>query len=597
MIAADAPSQPDVNYYRYVAAPFNRPDYYPLAQRVDPVLYRPVARWAGRLILPAWEARREGRGVLLEVHLADEAHRHLVGQVVDVRWSERTTVQARTWAVTRGVEFTPQAIENAAKGGIHPTRLNHWRLVGPLESLAGGHPTDDMIVALAGPVIVQADPTAANGIALMIEDEPVQITGRYVGLAQFVGPADDGGERYTIRHYQRATGQFDGPEETVLLPTVVNNTENIAPFTNAGIEQSPLNAAGWYLHGAKNAAGEFVVQAVAPRRLLQVQPERVELGEAAWPAIRNAWKDAVAHKGTIASFLCSATATTPEAALTEWQEGDRALVLHTYSGIGGKKREKAARALLYFGHFSFGVAEVVREPLTDELRFDIVYYQVYTTNGDGILAGAMAWSRYMGDRQFGWAGCRPTGDILLRLPSITDDYDFDDERRSGLREVAANLAIMTARYRIGDGTGGTYVGAANNCAQDSAQALYASVKDLNEDVATQPNAQVWMARHPDDSARLAELLRLAPELRRALVGSRSSRADWRFQSANLGISESPLKNLLRGLSTWRTILPGTVSNAVARTFLRHGASAWVLRTNQLGGHDPDIEPVPLTAPF
>jgi predicted Abi (CAAX) family protease len=596
-MAASAPDQADSNYLRYVQAAFNRPDYYPLDQRVDLDRYRPVARWAGRLILPAWEARRESRGVLLEVHLADEAHRHLIGQVVDVRWSERAVVQARVWAVTRDVVFTPEALKSAAKGGIHPTRLNTWRLVGPLESLAGGHPTDDVIVALAGEVTVQADPTAANGVALVVEDDPVQITGRYYCLAQFAGPADDGGERYHVRHYNRATAQFDGPDETVLLPIVINNGENIAPFTNAGIEQSPLNVAGWYLHGAKNAAGEFVVQAVVPRRLMQVQPERVVLGDAAWPAIRHAWKDAVANKGNISSFLCSATASTPEAALAGWQEGDRALLLHTYSGIGGKKREKAARAFLYAGHFSFGTAQVVREPLADELQFDIVYHQVYTTNVDGLIAGALAWSRYMGDRQLGWAGSRPTCDILLRLPSVTDDYDFDDERRSGLREVVGNLATMTARYRTGDGTGGTYVGIANNCAQDSAQAFYASVKDLNEDVTNRPAAQDWMTRHPEDAARLRELLAMAPELRRMLVGSRAGRADWRFQSANLGISESPLRNLLRGLSTWRTILPGTVSNAIARSFLQHGASVWVLRTNQLGGHDPDIEPVPLTTPF
>lgn len=35
---------------------------------------------------------------------------------------------------------------------------------------------------------------------------------------------------------------------------------------------------------------------------------------------------------------------------------------------------------------------------------------------------------------------------------------------------------MAARYRIGDGTGGTFVRPANNCTQDANQALYAALR-------------------------------------------------------------------------------------------------------------------------
>ncbi|NJN86780.1 MAG: hypothetical protein HC881_11260 [Leptolyngbyaceae cyanobacterium SL_7_1] len=40
------------DYERYQMAAFNRPEYYPLDQTVDPTLYRPIAPWMGRLILP-----------------------------------------------------------------------------------------------------------------------------------------------------------------------------------------------------------------------------------------------------------------------------------------------------------------------------------------------------------------------------------------------------------------------------------------------------------------------------------------------------------------------------------------------------------------
>ena len=38
-----------------------------------------------------------------------------------------------------------------------PVRLNHWRLVDPLESLAGAHPIDDVVVKLVGNVTVRDD--------------------------------------------------------------------------------------------------------------------------------------------------------------------------------------------------------------------------------------------------------------------------------------------------------------------------------------------------------------------------------------------------------------------------------------------------------
>ena len=47
---------------------------------------------------------------------------------------------------------------------------------------------------------------------------------------------------------------------------------------------------------------------------------------------------------------------------------------------------------------------------------------------------------------------------------------------SALETFVRQLEAMTARYRIGDGTGGTFVGAANNCSQDSNRALFATLR-------------------------------------------------------------------------------------------------------------------------
>ena len=66
----------------------------------------------------------------------------------------------------------------------------------------------------------------------------------------------------------------------------------------------------------------------------------------------------------------------------------------------------------------------------------------------------------------------------------------------------------------------------------------------------------------------------------------------------LGISpeEDVLDNLLTGLKIWRTLLPRLGSEAIAKQFIKQGATVWILRTNQVGGYDPDIEPIAPT-PF
>ena len=77
----------------------------------------------------------------------------------------------------------------------------------------------------------------------------------------------------------------------------------------------------------------------------------------------------------------------------------------------------------------------------------------------------------------------------------------------------------------------------------------------------------------------------------------SPRADWETNEFNLGstLEDAPLRNLWLGLDSWRTLLPRKASDAIVQVVLEQGASVWVLRTNQVGGYDPDIEPIsPMT---
>jgi predicted Abi (CAAX) family protease len=585
------------NYAHYRASDWVHPEHYPLDKPVDPARYRPVAAWIGRLILPERAERRRLKGVWFEVQHAPADHERLVGRRVVLRWSDERDAQARVWSVARDVIFSEPARKSLVDGFlILPERLNGWRLVEPLESLAGARPVDDVVVGLAGPVsVIDDQPDGDAPPALLISRAPVQISGRFYGLVSFVGPLEPDGDAFRVLHFNRASGQFDGGDEVVRLPAALANSEGIFPSVAAGIERSPLNGDGWYIYGAKDRDGCFIVQALAPRALLRLRPERVLFGEeAAWRYIRHeAWRDPAAHKGTIGSVLLAPSGDDPAAAVADWREGDRALLLHNYSGIGGKKREAAARSGLYFGHFAFGLVDVVREPLADELIFDIVYHQIYTHNVDGLIAGGHAWARYMGDRQWGWAGSRPVCDLIVKLDALADEYAVDGVPVSALDVVANHLELMAARYRIGDGRGVTFVGAANNCAQDSCQALYGALRRIGALIESQPEQAAWRREHPAQAARLGQVERLSTDLRRRLGGS--GRADWDYQAPTLGLSESAFTTLRRGLRSWRAVLPRKASDTVVRECLRHGAAVWVLRTNQIGGDDPDIAPIaPMT---
>ncbi len=527
------------NYERYRAADVNREGYFPIAPIAD-AHFRPTAGWIGRLILPEPADRGRVRGALFEVRHAPEAHADVVGTIVPLRWADDAGVRGWVEAVTRDVDFSANAEFSSTYGGlVQPVRVNHWKRVDPLESLAGSHPYDDIVVALDDDALLEATP---DGPVLRTLHEPVQITGDRYTLLRFVG-ATGKSDRYRVRFFDQSDG-------TVRVPHVVENGDGILPASSRDLETSPANVDGWYAYGDLDAAGEFVVRALAPRALLRATPGRAI--ERAYRYLRDeAWANATAQKG---GFATAASGT--------WNEGDDALLLHTYGGIGGPKAEPSAKGPIYFGHFAYGHARVVREPLGGDLRFDIRYHQVYTHNPDGLIAGTLHWSRYLGDRQYGWLGSRPVCDVVLKLDA------FGPLLPLMLRELSA----MTARYRIGDGTGATYVGAANNCAQDANQALFDALRDAG----------------PTPLSRA---------LLRALEPWGRARDDWKARTATLGrtIEDAPWSGLLAGLASWRTLLPRLASDTVAKIFLAAGADAFVMRATQVGGVDPTIEPVvPLT---
>jgi predicted Abi (CAAX) family protease len=594
------------NYEIYLKNQLNKPSFYPSNQSISSSIYQPASVWTGRLILLPKEKRQLKGSVLFEVYKADPAHQNLVGKIVNLEWSRDAEVQNFVRAVTQDVQFIRATEDSKKTGNLHPDRLNNWQNVDPLESLAGARPQDDVIVELKNPVVATSN--KQERASLMIAQEPVQLTGRIYALVTIIKreKADSlstatPSDRFVVRHFNKKSQEFDGPLETIRIPQVPSDRNGITRSTNRGIENSPLNPAGWYIYGAKEAEGMFVAQAIEPRALMRLQPDEVRVNRKSAISYikKELWKDTEGQKGTAKIVLLDPNGQQFNEAVSRWREGDKAIVLHTYGGIGGKKPEPEPLGVVT-GHFAYGIATVVRDHFTDELRFDIEYRQVYAHNPDGIIAGTMKWSTYMGDLQRGWLGNRPISDVIVKLDAVTQDYNFDGIQLSPMKEFMRQLDIMMARYRIGDGTGSSVVTPSTSCVQDANQALFVTIKQVEKQVASNPRIQEWLRRHPTDAQtlRFKQLVKLGRSLEKQLAPLGIIRSDWQENAENLAgtrTADGTLTTVLKAATTWRTMLPRRAHDEIATILLNNGAALWVIRTNQVGGFNPDIVPRAPTA--
>ncbi len=611
-------------------ADFNQPQFYPFTQTMPRDRYAPIADWMGRLILPSVTEQGDRDWVWLEVQLAPPDHQDWVGQRVRLEWTDDPAVQQYVQAVTQDVRFTP-AVEKSLRetGNLYPVRLNGRSRVGPLQAIAGARPQDDVMVTL--PDVVTAE-TGAGARTVQIASEPVMSTGRYYALVNLLRPATATelprptpqsyvpaacpgtspcpSELFQVQHYNPQTRQFDGVSEIIRIPQQPVDGFGVYASTPRDLARSPAGEAGWYVYGAADATGLFTVQAIVPRSLLQLRPQQVITDKGAGLDFINYdnWKDTEQRKGTLKTTLITPGAPSPEAAIADWREGDRALVMHLFGGRGGERGEGSALGTVT-GPFAYGLATVIRDRFTDELRFDLTYQQVYATNIEGIIAATNDWATYMGNLQRGWLGTRPVSDVLVKLDAIAQDYDFGGIPLSPLGELQRQLHLIMARYRTGDGTGAANVTAATSCVQDSNQALFATIQQIRAEVEADPALQQWWSTHPSDPTiqRFERLIALGDDLARQLMPLGIVRQDWEsnatalsgtgFQHQTFVRAGDGAANLVTALTSWRTILPRQAQDELSILFLRHGAALWVLHTSQVGGVDPSIVPIAPTAAF
>ena len=588
------------NYKINKSSPLFSSDYYPINKTVNQELYQPVAKWSGRLILRVEQVQE--RFVEFEVQNAPDSYIYLLGKVVKLRWGSHKKVQEYVKRVSFDVNFIKQTKKSQQKGMIHPVRLDGLSQVDPLESLAGARPIDDVCVMLSNP---EVGTNAQGETELIIDSEPTQIVGRFVGLVKILSRVDSKSDLFRVRHHNKATTNFyKGIEEIICIPQVPEDTRGIARSSNKGIEKSQLNLQGWYIYGAYNAEGTFVVQAIEPRALVQLEPQKVitKSSEIFKYINRGMWAKTKLLKGKCQTVLLADNQKNKQTAVSQWKLGDKAIAIHLFGGIGGEKAETAAW-LPVPGHLSYGIAEVVRDSFTDELRFDIIYYQVYGHNVDGIVSGSITWAAYMGSLWQGWLGTRPVSDILLKYEPITTDYDFDGVKLSPLTEFIEEQREIMARYRVGDGTGASIITPTASCVQDSNQALYATVHDIRKFVELNPTINDWLKNNPEDKQTqyFKELISLGDNLEKQLIPLGVMRKDWQKNVKDLFGTNNKNDNIIttaiKMLKSWRTVFPKRAQDETTKIFLKQGAMAWVLRTNQVGGFDYTITPVAPTTLF
>lgn len=565
---------------------------------VNASLFRETAPWTGRLILPHSDERRSDGSVQVEIH--NSPYSALRGKTVWVRYAANPALQARVRSVTRTIAFGDAARKSMAKGNIHPVRLDGWADVSPLESLAGAHVEDDVLVALPG--------AALEGETLVMSREPMMIAGDYVGLVTIKEPAGAGA--FKVVHYKKTDHDFTGLEETLTFDSPAVSLGDTGPVLSptAGIEKSPENRlGGYFIHAVRGGDGQLHVRGLVPRKLRTLPSVVMRNGTSAtvsytesgmWDPIENASKGKVA-KGSSSSTLLVPNGNTGEARGLAWQRdtlmsGTKLLLIHTFGATG-----PAEDGYLRTGHFAFGIGTIVDEPLTGDLALDIEYKQVYAHNGRGIVAGSHDHASYFGTFDRGWMYSRPIADVALYLPALNRDYSLGGVGIGRpIDGLSDELDAMAARYRTGLGTGSSAVTPGNSCVQDSSKALYFALAKLREKTDT-PDFKSYLSAHATDPEVIDfnQLTKLTGKIEGYLSPLGLTRLDWKIELNRTSASDvnacpgGKIGALVCGLASYNTMIPRRGSDFYTKELLLAGAGGIALRSNDIGGEMPGIIPL------
>ncbi len=613
--------------------------------------------WTGQLLLPAKEQRTDG-AVYLKVHGAPDAHKTLQGKIIKISWP-KITGSANKYRPD--VKFDPQELEQAKKGGnVVPLVLDGWNAVSPLESLAAARcfgkfssamAHDGMSIKLCDyqpldRIYVRIKRASFSSSLLSLSEEPLVIAGPHVTLVSQIEKTNRSESNGRFAVYKANTfigGQFSATQKTEFL--VEESFGSRPNFTFNNINASPAGAQGWYLHGdfdADISTGKnvFVAKAIEPRALLKVSGAFDVIDNKAAGQKFISYQDNLAEKNDYMSKnaitrqkfnalennfrrlrILQGTASTPlseQAPIRKsshsesdspFKVGERGLVVHLFHWISDAAGKKDVGPLgLVTGHYSYGFYDVVREPLTNELQFEVEYQQVYGQGPDGVISSRISRTEYMGNFRRGWSNSIATSDVLVRAPWLTVPVDppagAPQAGYSPYDLLSDSLSLMTQAYRTGSGDGISSVTPWASCVQDSSQALFIALRQTEKLISRSRGADYCSKNEFKGLCNMVTALKSNFDAGEIFENAHM-RGDWLNNSLDLQIrrSSNAIKNGYAALASYKTALPRHAFNLFLNTMLNQGLELLFMDNVQIGGYwtaaqrAQTFTPVPATTVF
>jgi predicted Abi (CAAX) family protease len=181
----------------------------------------------------------------------------------------------------------------------------------------------------------------------------------------------------------------------------------------------------------------------------------------------------------------------------------------------------------------------------------------------------------------------------VKVPGLTETYTSNLGDWNPLDTIRDNLEAITARYRVGDGSGATFATAAYSCSQDASQAMFDAITEIEDRILEDPAPVVALTMDPAQATRLQDLMGIQHDIKDKMSFLWKTRKDWKDdpQVYGKGFDDGAIRNFLTGLGSFRMMLPPVAYRSTMDVLLKYNAEAFVLRTNQVGGWDPEIAPV------
>ncbi len=506
--------------------------------------FYPVSMWSGRLILPPQGDRLTDGSVFFEIHNTPKNYLYLQNRVLRLCWKHPDRLFQNEITDIR----IPDCLKTDDNLNILPERLDGWKSVQPLETLAGSRKQDDVHVLLSDCEVVKETEIEY----LVTKSEPIQVSSHQYTLAQVTG-ASQNSNTCLIQLYSQSEANFSGPVVQAVFSVPIN--KSIGADVKK-LEEHEFNKEGYYLYGCFNAEDVFEVKAVAPRALLKVSAF-TEIESKTLSQFINHENWAAKDTGTYNKYFARGKTKT-----SEYPKEGSGIVLHLFAWRAQTLQELPQKGGIVPGHFSFGKYSVAKCQITGEDIFDITYLQVYCQNKEGIIAGSMKWHCYMGGLKRGWLFKAPVSDCLIPLPELCENRQL-----SSLFSESFWKAM--ARVRSGNGTGCTPVDMAVSCVQDSSAALHRFIL----------SAKLMLRESTKQTENLYPLLK---RMENFLLPLRISPKRWR--KLNTEMQFSPLLpekfwKLFDALRSGNTILPRSGHDGFAKLFYNTGKPLFFIRTN------------------